>query len=131
MFQLLEAVLFYTCKQRIRGRPTQAGMDSVSRESNLVVQDNGQEGIVDVDLAVVLDKAQLPEFVHEKIDPRPRCADHLRQHLLRYFGQHLLRLALLTMLSSLPVPGCYALSFIAAVTEQAVAQGYPRTATTP
>jgi hypothetical protein len=32
------------------------------------VQDNTQEGIVDVDLAVVFDEAQFPEFVHEKID---------------------------------------------------------------
>ena len=50
------------------------------------MQDNTQEGFVDADLAIVLDEAQFPEFVHEKIDPGPRCADHLRQHLLRYFG---------------------------------------------
>src|SRR6266849_6079791 len=67
---------------------------SDSAKVNLVVQDHAQEGIVDVDLAVVLDEPQFPEFVHEKIDPRPRCANHLRQHLLRYFGKHLLRLAL-------------------------------------
>src|SRR6267378_8501317 len=60
----------------------------------LLVQDNTQEGIVDVDLAVVLDESEFPEFVHEKIDPRPRCANHFRQHLLRYSGKHLLRLAL-------------------------------------
>src|SRR6267143_2148057 len=60
----------------------------------LVVEDYTQEGIVDVDLAVVLDKAQFPEFVHEKIDAGPRCANHLRQHLLRNFGEHCLRLAL-------------------------------------
>jgi hypothetical protein len=53
---------------------------------NSVVQDNAKEGIVDVDLAVVLDETQLPEFVHEEIDPGPRCANHLRQHLLRYLG---------------------------------------------
>jgi len=58
-----------------------------------LVKDNTQEGIVDVDLAVVLDEAQFPEFVHEKIDPGPRGANHLRQHLLRYFGKHLLRMA--------------------------------------
>jgi hypothetical protein len=58
------------------------------------VQDNTQEGIVDVDLAVVFDEAQFPEFVHEKIDPGPRCPNHLRQHHLRYFGEHLLRMAL-------------------------------------
>src|ERR1700746_347519 len=45
---------------------------------NSVVQDNTQEGIVYVDRAFVLDKAQFPEFIHEKIDPRPRCTNHLR-----------------------------------------------------
>ena len=30
-----------------------------------IVQDDTQERIVDVDLAVVLDKTELPEFVHE------------------------------------------------------------------
>ena len=49
----------------------------------LLVEDNTQEGIVDVDLAVVLNEAEFPEFVHEKINTRPRRANHLRQHLLR------------------------------------------------
>ena len=57
------------------------------------MQDNTQEGIVDVDLAVVFDETQFPEFVHKKIDPWACCADHLRQQLLRYFKKHLLRLA--------------------------------------
>jgi hypothetical protein len=35
------------------------------------VQDNIQEGIVDVDLAVVLNEAEFPEFVHEEIDLGP------------------------------------------------------------
>jgi len=61
----------------------------------LVVKDDTQEGIVDVNLAVVFDEAQFPEFVHEQIDPGPCCANHLRQHLLRYFREHFLRLALL------------------------------------
>ena len=60
----------------------------------LLVQDNTQERIVDVDLAVVLNEAPFPEFVHEQIDPRPSCANHLREHLLRYFGKHLLSRAL-------------------------------------
>jgi len=29
----------------------------------------------------------------KKLTPGPRCANHFRQHLLRYFGNHLLRLA--------------------------------------
>ena len=46
-----------------------------------------------MDRAFVLDKAQFPEFVHEEVDPRPRRANHLRQHLLRHFRKHLLGIA--------------------------------------
>jgi hypothetical protein len=42
------------------------------------VQDNTQEGSVDVDPAIVMNEAQFPEFVHEEIDPGARCANHLR-----------------------------------------------------
>jgi hypothetical protein len=42
---------------------------SLCANIGLVVQDNTQEGIVDAKSAVVLDDAQLPEFVREKIDP--------------------------------------------------------------
>ena len=35
----------------------------------LLVQDNGEKGLVDLDFAVVLDEAQLPELVHEQIHP--------------------------------------------------------------
>ena len=59
---------------------------------HLFVQDDTEEGIVDLDLAVVLDEAQFPEFVHEEIDPGPRCANHLRQRLLRYFGKRFVRM---------------------------------------
>ena len=68
---------------------------------SLLVQDNSQEGFVDADLAVVLDEASLPKFVHEKINSGPGCANHLRQHLLRYFGKHLLRLVLVVALPAL------------------------------
>ena len=44
--------------------------------------------------AVVLNKTQFPEFIHEEIDPGARGPDHLRQHLLRHLGKHFLRLAL-------------------------------------
>ncbi len=63
-------------------------------KADLVVQDDAEEGIVDVDLAVVLDEAQFAEFVHEKIDAGARCANHLRQHFLGNLGKHLLRLVL-------------------------------------
>lgn len=61
---------------------------TLSPPATLVVQDNTQEGNIDVDAAVVLKETQLSEFVHENIAPKPRRANHLRQHLLRYFGKH-------------------------------------------
>jgi len=53
----------------------------------LLVQDNTEERSIDLKTAVVLNEAELPEFVHEKIDPRACCADHLCQRFLRYFGE--------------------------------------------
>src|SRR5579863_3406369 len=70
-----------------------AGFSSCGAKVSSIVQDHTQEGIVDVDLAVVFDEAQFPKFVHEEIDPRTRCANDLRQHLLRYFGKHLVKIA--------------------------------------
>jgi hypothetical protein len=64
-----------------------ASAGRTSRSGFLVVQDNTQERIVDVDLAlVVVNEARLAEFVHEKIYARPRGADHFCQRLLRHFG---------------------------------------------
>jgi hypothetical protein len=56
------------------------------------VQDDSEEGIVDVDFSVVLDETQFSKFVHEEIDAGPRSANHLREHLLRHLGEHLFRL---------------------------------------
>jgi hypothetical protein len=61
----------------------------------LFVQDNTQEGFVDLkSVIVILNEAQFSEFIHEKIDSGPRCANHLRQRFLRYFGKYSLRLVL-------------------------------------
>ena len=38
---------------------------------------------------VVLNEAEFPEFIHEKVDPGARGANHFRQHLLGNFGKHL------------------------------------------
>jgi hypothetical protein len=62
-----------------------------------IVQDNAQKGTVDLESAIVVNEAQFPEFIHKKIHPRARGADHFRQRLLRYFGKRRLRLALLAL----------------------------------
>ena len=58
------------------------------------MENNAQEGSVDVQPAVVMNEAQLSEFIHEKIDPGARGPNHFRQRLLRYFGDHFVRLVL-------------------------------------
>jgi hypothetical protein len=45
---------------------------------------------------IVLNEAEFPEFVHEKVDSRTCCANHLRQHLLGNFGKHLFWLGFLS-----------------------------------
>jgi hypothetical protein len=45
-----------------------------------------QEGSVDLKSAVVLDESS--EFVHEEIDARTRCANHLSEHFLRNFVEN-------------------------------------------
>ncbi len=61
------------------------------------MQDKTHQGVVDLDFAIIFNETQFPEFVHEEIDPRPRCPNNLRQHLLRYFRQHLSRIARLAI----------------------------------
>jgi hypothetical protein len=63
------------------------------------VQDYAEKGVVDRYSTVVMDEAQFPEFIHEEIDSGARRPDHLRQSLLRYFGDHFLRLVLLAIAS--------------------------------
>jgi len=56
---------------------TLAAKFPMSRLSGVVVQDDGQQGTMDLQMAVVVDEAQLSELVHEKTNPRARRADDL------------------------------------------------------
>src|SRR6266481_2141208 len=49
--------------------------------------------------AIVTDEAEFPELGHEEIDALPRSTNHFREHLLRYFGKHFLRLGFLAVAS--------------------------------
>jgi len=67
----------------------------VLRLGRSVLLDDPAQGLVDARYAqvvAVLDIAELSESVHEKIDPGSGCADHLREHLLRYGGESSLRI---------------------------------------
>jgi hypothetical protein len=79
-------------------KPEVCPSNSHKREScPLLVQDNTQERSIDLKAAVVLDESQLPEFVHEEVNPWACCADHLRQRFLRHFGEHSVRLVFLAV----------------------------------
>jgi hypothetical protein len=56
--------------------------DPATRTRKSVAQHDAQEGAVDLEPAVVLDEAELPELVHEEVHPGPRRPDHLGQRLL-------------------------------------------------
>ena len=51
----------------------------LSRASFLIMENDVQKRAMDLQrtTGVIVDEAQLSEFVHEKIDPRPRGADHV------------------------------------------------------
>jgi hypothetical protein len=67
--------------------------------SILVEQDYAQESTMDRQPAVVIDKAKLPELLHEMIDSRPGCADPWRQAFLIDTGMYSLGPALLATMS--------------------------------
>ena len=66
-----------------------------------VVQDHAKETTMDCQPAAVavIDKAQLPELIHEMTDPRPGGADHLCQVVLTDSGNYLFLLAFLAEMS--------------------------------
>src|SRR3989442_3194943 len=47
-----------------------------------IAEDDVEQRAVDLQPAVILDEAQLPELVHEEADARAGRADHLRQRFL-------------------------------------------------
>ena len=66
-----------------------------------VVQDHAEEATVDCQPAAVavIDKAQLPELIHELTDPRPGGADHLCQVVLADSGNDRFGFAFLAEMS--------------------------------
>jgi hypothetical protein len=52
------------------------------------MEDNAQEGSVDVEPVIVINEAPLPEFIHKEIDTEAGCPNHFRQHLLRHLWKH-------------------------------------------
>src|ERR1700682_5750719 len=49
----------------------------------LIVKNHIEKGLVDVDAAVVVDKAELPKAIHEEADPGSSRSNHVGEGLLR------------------------------------------------
>src|ERR1700682_1663780 len=69
----------------------------MSFELSVLLQDDAAEAAMDgqPSFMVVVDEAKLPEVIHEMIDPRPGCADHLCQMFLSDPGNDSFGFALL------------------------------------
>src|SRR5437667_9370491 len=73
----------------------------------IVMQDDAEEATMDCQPAAVavIDKAQLPELIHEMIDPRPGGADHLGQAVLTDSENYRFCSAFLAEMSQQFMPG--------------------------
>src|SRR5665213_164949 len=56
--------------------------------ARLVGQNHAQQRTVNIDVAVVIDKAELTKLVHEMANARARRANHLSQGLLTDLGDN-------------------------------------------
>jgi hypothetical protein len=61
---------------------------SLTFNLRLIAEHHVQQGTVNFNVAVVINKTQFPEFVHEKTHARSRRADHLRKCLLADYSPH-------------------------------------------
>jgi hypothetical protein len=61
----------------------------------LVVQNDIQQGTMDLDSAIVFDEPQSSKFVHKKTYAGSGCSNHLRKRLLTDLGDYPLRVAVL------------------------------------
>src|ERR1039457_4222188 len=68
-------------------------------QEQLVVQHYIEQRAMDLQPAIVVNKTQFSEPVHEEADPRAGCANHLRQHLLTDLGDYRLGYAFLAKMS--------------------------------
>jgi hypothetical protein len=84
--------------ERKKEPPTVQNSLAIDKPWRLVVQNDIQQRTVDLHIAIVFDKSQMPEFVHEVAYAGPRCANHLRKRLLTDFRYDGLRRSFLAEL---------------------------------
>jgi hypothetical protein len=71
----------------------------------LVVQDNGEKGIMDAQTAIVVDEAQLSELIQKETHPGPRRTDHFGKHFLTDLRNHQLHLPVFAKVGQQPILG--------------------------
>ena len=63
------------------------------------MQDDIEQRALDLQTAIVVDKSQFPESIHQEADPRAGRAHHLCEHLLADLGNYSLGHAVLAKVS--------------------------------
>jgi hypothetical protein len=74
----------------------------------LIVKNHIQQGTLDFNMAVVINKTQFPKYVHEKTHTRSRRADHFCQYLLANFRDDWLRPTFLAKIREKQKDSCQA-----------------------
>ena len=64
----------------------------------LLVKDEAQQGLVNLDMAVIADEAKLPEPVHEEADARASGPYHLGQGFLADLRENRFRLSFIAII---------------------------------
>ena len=84
-------------------------LNVVSSNLRIIVQNDTQQRAVDLQVAIVIDEAQFPEFVHEMAHARTRRADHFSECLLADFRDDSLGFSLLAKIGQYQESPCQAL----------------------
>src|SRR5439155_13171816 len=73
----------WSCTKRNCVYFTEGTSCTTEQGGSLIVQDDGEQRVVDLEPVRVVDESQPLEFLHEDIHAPSRGADHFRQRLLR------------------------------------------------
>jgi len=75
----------------------------------IIIQQDVEQRVMDVNVAVVVNETQFTEFVHERAHARPRASDHFRERRLTYLCFDRLRFAILAKIRHKQQEPCEAL----------------------
>jgi len=88
---------------------------SIATHFWIIIQQDVEQRVMDVNVAVVVNETQFTEFVHERAHARPRGPDHFRERRLIYLCFDRLRFAILAKIRHKQQESCEA--FFAGIEE--------------